>query len=551
MELVFIYIVGLDDDFIRNQGFNFSSNYNFYVSFCNERYELRQKECRNILPENFFDSSSCITNITAIIGENGSGKTTLLNKLAKDYLGVRKIKCEPEYEIYYEEEYKKDMYIAVYIENGELICYRNIDRFANFTGVKDIYLFEGSEKLTEMVRNNTRFRNISRICLTNSMYPAWNGIAADKSIDKIHLNMNSLNVLKNMFYEKKCKKIKSARFLQYQDIIKECRKNQDFQQVLDVIYLQYMKEKENGILTQNINGNLTVRFLLFTKYFYDKFKGIENSGEQGKYLKECYDKVKALMSNFDSQLLKQDVFCSLYIDLLFELHAYAQVVETDEGKNIRNKQALLKYLKESIDILSERKDENAEFFNEALNEIQEYEQCLSLCRMHPNSLPVSDSAYVAYKEIEYESSSYYGILNLVRKSAFERKYSFVLKYIDIGGLKLASGERALLNFFSWLYIVPYFRCIDTSLETSLRDNILLLIDEIDLYCHPLWQQKLIYYLIEEARALFSGKKVQIVFTTHSPIVLSDMPQNNVIYLTRKNGRCVIDHTTWILGNVTR
>ena len=542
MELVFIYIVGLDDDFIRNQGFNFSSNYNFYVSFCNERYELRQKECRNILPKNFFDSSSCITNITAIVGENGSGKTTLLNKLAKDYLGVRKIKCEPEYEIYYEEEYKKDMYIAVYIENGELICYRNIDRFANFTGVKDIYLFEGSEKLTEMVRNNTRFRNISRICLTNSMYPAWNGIAADKSIDKIHLNMNSLNVLKNMFYEKKCKKIKSARFLQYQDIIKECRKNQDFQQVLDVIYLQYMKEKENGILTQNINGNLTVRFLLFTKYFYDKFKGIENSGEQGKYLKECYDKVKALMSNFDSQLLKQDVFCSLYIDLLFELHAYAQVVETDEGKNIRNKQALLKYLKESIDILSERKDENAEFFNEALNEIQEYEQCLSLCRMHPNSLPVSDSAYVAYKEIEYESSSYYGILNLVRKSAFERKYSFVLKYIDIGGLKLASGERALLNFFSWLYIVPYFRCIDTSLETSLRDNILLLIDEIDLYCHPLWQQKLIYYLIEEARALFSGKKVQIVFTTHSPIVLSDMPQNNVIYLTRKNGRCVIDHT---------
>ena len=201
MELVFIYIVGLDDDFIRNQGFNFSSNYNFYVSFCNERYELRQKECRNILPKNFFDSSSCITNITAIVGENGSGKTTLLNKLAKDYLGVRKIKCEPEYEIYYEEEYKKDMYIAVYIENGELICYRNIDRFANFTGVKDIYLFQGSEKLTEMLGNNTGFRNISRICLTNGMYPAWNGISTDKSIDKIHLNVNSLSILKNIFYE--------------------------------------------------------------------------------------------------------------------------------------------------------------------------------------------------------------------------------------------------------------------------------------------------------------------------------------------------------------
>lgn len=179
MELIFIYIGGSSDDFIRNQGFNFSSNYIFYVSFCNERYELRQKECRNILPKNFFDSSSCITNKTAIVGENGSGKTTLLNKLAKDYLGVRKIKCEPEYETYFEEEYEKNMYIAAYIENGELICYRNIDRFANFTGVKDIYLFEGAEKLTEMVRNNTGFRNISRICLTNGMYPVWNGIATD------------------------------------------------------------------------------------------------------------------------------------------------------------------------------------------------------------------------------------------------------------------------------------------------------------------------------------------------------------------------------------
>ena len=92
MELIFIYIGGSENDFIRNEGFNFSSNYNFYVSLCNENYELRQSECRSVLPENFFDNSSCITNITAIVGENGSGKTTLLNKLARDYLGVRKIK---------------------------------------------------------------------------------------------------------------------------------------------------------------------------------------------------------------------------------------------------------------------------------------------------------------------------------------------------------------------------------------------------------------------------------------------------------------------------
>ena len=534
MELIFIYIGGSSDDFIRNQGFNFSSNYNFYVSLCNGNYELRQNECRSVLPENFFDNSSCITNITAIVGENGSGKTTLLNKLARDYLGVRKIKYEQE-NAKFDDEYVKDMFISVYRENNELICYHNIERFTNFTGMKAIHLFKGSEKSDEMVRNNTGIRNVSVISLTNGKYNAWNGIVSDKSIDKIQMDINSLDFWKHTFYDGRRKKTKIGQFYEYQDKIQRCRKTQDFQQVLDVIYLHYMKEKGNGILTQNINGNLTVRFVLFTKYFHDRY-----AGEPSSYLKECHDIVKALLLNFDLQLLDQDIFCSLYINLLFEMHTYVPDFEIDD-KDIRNKQELLKYLQQSVSKLAKGKDKNAELFNEALNEIQEYEQCLAQCRMLPNSLSVSVSEYTPYREIEYGSSSYYEILNLVRKSALERKYSFVLKYIDIGGLKLASGERALLNFFSWLYIVPYFKCIDTSLETGLRDNILLLIDEIDLYCHPLWQQKLIYYLIEETRALFSGKKVQIVFTTHSPIVLSDMPQNNVIYLTRKNGRCVIDH----------
>ena len=68
----------------------------------------------------------------------------------------------------------------------------------------------------------------------------------------------------------------------------------------------------------------------------------------------------------------------------------------------------------------------------------------------------------------------------------------------------------------------------------------MLIDEIDLYCHPLWQQKLIYYLIEEIKAEYSDKKIQIIFTTHSPIVLSDMPHSNVIFLKRENNKCNVE-----------
>ena len=64
---------------------------------------------------------------------------------------------------------------------------------------------------------------------------------------------------------------------------------------------------------------------------------------------------------------------------------------------------------------------------------------------------------------------------------------------------------------------------------KLRENILLLIDEIDLYLHPAWQQKIITTLINELNECFPDNVFQIVFSTHSPIVLSDMPTQNCIF----------------------
>ena len=34
--------------------------------------------------------------------------------------------------------------------------------------------------------------------------------------------------------------------------------------------------------------------------------------------------------------------------------------------------------------------------------------------------------------------------------------------------------------------------------------------------------------------------MQIIFTTHSPIVLSDMPRSNVIFMKREENKCMVD-----------
>jgi len=95
---------------------------------------------------------------------------------------------------------------------------------------------------------------------------------------------------------------------------------------------------------------------------------------------------------------------------------------------------------------------------------------------------------------------------------------------------MSSGERAILNFFSWLNMIPFFDLIKGLKNGVINRNVIILIDEIDLYCHPEWQRRFINMFLKELKEEFSEKKVQIIFATHSPIILSDIPNDNVIYL---------------------
>lgn len=526
MELVFFYINQTPSKFIEKKGFNFSSNYNFYVEYTDGTYVLKQKKCKNQLPSNFFDEQGCITNITAIVGENGAGKTTLLTELSDCFGSVEEQEHLPEFVMYYAEKYEKEKTLAIYVEKSELVCYHNLDNFKNDTEIKECYLHQGSaDKSSE---------NISKICISNNMYALKNEA---KSSDEIFLNPNSLNTLTYRFYEKKCRKETSSvgeYYYEVSNIVCWEKKVDEFQQILDVLYLQYIHEKNiENVFVKNSVETLKIKFNTAYRYLrsgYGKFS------EKIKKV-EPHELYNTILSIVESDLRKSDIFVNIYINLLYELLIYRNM-KGFSWEKIDNKEILVNCISNMINELLNQNDSYADFFQEAFQEIQEYESVLNKCGIYLCSLPIS--AYISYKEVNCKSEAYGQFLDLIKKSVFERKYSYVLKYINIGGLHLASGERALLNFFSWIHMVPYFNYISNDIEESLHENVLLLIDEIDLYCHPQWQQKILNYLIEEIKAEYPDKKVQIIFTTHSPIVLSDMPRSNVIFLKRENNRCSID-----------
>lgn len=90
---------------------------------------------------------------------------------------------------------------------------------------------------------------------------------------------------------------------------------------------------------------------------------------------------------------------------------------------------------------------------------------------------------------------------------------------------LSSGELALLNLLGRL----------NSVRNQLKDNVIVLIDEVDLGLHPEWQRKWVKNVLPIIGDLMKrrGGSVHVMLTTHSPIILSDFMKEDVIYLSNE------------------
>ena len=96
-------------------------------------------------------------------------------------------------------------------------------------------------------------------------------------------------------------------------------------------------------------------------------------------------------------------------------------------------------------------------------------------------------------------------------------------------ITLSTGEESFLNLFASLY-----NCIK-KYSYSL-EHINIIVDEIEAYLHPNWQKQFIDLIIKffNLKGIKYNSNTNIILTSHSPFILSDMPKENVIFL--KNGK---------------
>lgn len=107
-------------------------------------------------------------------------------------------------------------------------------------------------------------------------------------------------------------------------------------------------------------------------------------------------------------------------------------------------------------------------------------------------------------------------------------YAEIYRLFELRWKGLSSGEISLLNLLGRIS-----NRVASMNEEDKKKNTILLIDEVDLGLHPEWQR----LWISKIRPLLSNmfpKDSQLIVTTHSPIFLSDVPKNDIIYLSPTN-----------------
>ena len=119
------------------------------------------------------------------------------------------------------------------------------------------------------------------------------------------------------------------------------------------------------------------------------------------------------------------------------------------------------------------------------------------------------------------------------KNSVMLKDSGEKELIELRGI--SSGEYQKIGLIS--SIIYHLKNIDSIQtgkfgEANKYDKVLLMLDEIELYFHPDFQRSLVSDLLKKIiEVKFKQiKAINILFVTHSPFVLSDIPKSNVMFI---------------------
>lgn len=510
---------------IKEKEFNLVSEYNIKFNKVNNVLII---EKNNHFIDGFFGRN--IGDITAVVGENGSGKTRVLEFIKeKLFHNVEKsfeefadfenfntrispsenhiliFKTSSNWNIYYNKKLMKSELSVEGVCAKDYKCYDYSQiKFANIkeiNNIKMIYyanIYDYSRVDLEKERKKGNIYKFKRNYLdvsTNYFLDNTKSYRADE-IER-HLAYFKEGYTLGFKYPEK---LKITLWGSVEKLIKDIEEKIEMDKIID--------RKKQGYIYKSNNIYEYLKKILLK--IFDK--------QQGKKFLESYDDVKV---KFIGVLIFS--FFLRYVNRKELLESPLDNEVTELGYQENNLEKSVISVLEKFKLMYKEKVKT--------NILEEIDALIGMVK-----LIESDKIKAHESPSEYTDEEYYQIVGLESLTKFIQLYQklqFSNLTFDWDDIELSSGQKSILSIFSRLYSVK------KQADYNDFQNLLIVMDEPEVYFHPKWQKKLISKLVEFCKNQFVNKNIQLVLTSNSPFIVSDLPKDNIIFLKNEDGVCEV------------
>jgi predicted ATPase len=466
--------------------------------------------------ENFFGEDIAL--VSAIVGENGTGKTSLITKLFNQLIPVR---IGNEKTVFFIIEQDDKVFFYSYFDLNEFRIHSEFEAeikkfpiygfpiyFSNYLSdskiEKDRRNSLNLSLLNQILNSGNSEENIianssfSFLLFKNTQLKRWMKALSDTEVKKV-LEEFSLPVFKDIsvnFYGGRYEINNSVKNFRFDIADYKNRERLELETENALVVLKsirsFLESKISLISESQPDNNQMIEFLvlklmqfidhlIFSPKKQNIFPKIENADNFNNLedLKSSIEIFELLQNNFyflDNNFRKSDK--EIPFDLFF-----------DFSKNIE------RIILNSEQIILDGRYQIIVDFDSAKSILDSYEQ---LYLKLEESFKLDNRQFIAF------------FPNMI----------------------LSSGEEMILNLVSLLYD-------NKEIDTNVNLPKILFLDEADLGLHPKWKKMFINTLIKILPKIFLGMRLQVVFTTHEPLTLSDIPNNNIVYLKKQNGKTIV------------
>ncbi|PER41747.1 hypothetical protein CN479_05355 [Bacillus thuringiensis] len=537
MELLYLWVENFQEGLMKEQGFNFDNRYKYELKQRdNENFELYIKPNSNYI-ENFFqleehslESVANIKNITAVVGQNGAGKSSVVDFLKENFGIDELIDCEEESEneryLYILREYKDN-------RMEHYICFSKEMR-VDIKLDKEISYFYEKRIGSDLPRN---LKDTTLIYFSN-VYDNKEEYISEKM-----LNI-STNHLSSSYYGFKSNLIQGeGADFKFQEVKRQIRFIQVVKKELKQFELPFKLPNQIDLIFIDRN-----RFLRPSAFIpeeeIDVFESIKRIGkslvrrqfqipEDGEEREFIMGFAKCILNHLFRELSEREVQEKI-VGIPFQFFRDKEVCNYQNDFNrlidgIKRFSRLIENEIDGLEYLAKMLQSLAVFM------LMFYKTFRYRVSRHKVQRPGRKEYKFSFNLEDLSGREFEDFIELYESSCV------TYEFINFSWKELSSGQKALLNIYSRFYFVSK----RPELIGNSKDDLIILIDEGEVYLHPHWQGKFLNSLIEYFPVVFrnSGemqqRNIQLILTSNSPFIVSDLPGTNVIFLRKEGENTVI------------